>query len=161
MKGESALDANLGMVVPELELIARIQGKNMVVLDSETFQKLAKMLFFKDKKTNVIDEMSFALVYKNGSLEVFPSEFEVDRYRLAVGGIQKINGNYSFHVSVLKTPIPLVKMGIDVTGSDQGSDFKLARAKYKLFFAKSKKRREKADQELMQRKQSVIDRLPF
>jgi hypothetical protein len=105
--------------------------------------------------------MSFALQYQNRTLEVFPSEFQVDRYRIAVGGLQRLNGNYSFHVSVLKTPVPLVKLGIDVVGTEEGNDFKLTNAKYKLFFAKKAKRREKADQELIARKESVIKRLPF
>ena len=117
--------------------------------------------FFKDKEKNVIDEMSFALQYKDQVLEVFPSEFQVDRYRVAVGGVQRLNGNYSFHVSVLKTPVPLVKMGIDVKGTAQGNDFDLTNAKYKYFFAKKDKRRQKADQELMARKEAVIKRLPF
>lgn len=161
MKGRADMDANLGMSPNKLELIARILGKDMVVMDSETFRKLAKMLFFKDKKRNVIDEMSFALQYKDQALEVFPSEFEVDRYRIAVGGVQRLNGNYSFHMSVLKTPVPLVKMGIDVKGTAQGNDFDLTNAKYKYFFAKRDKRRAKADQDLMARKESVIQRLPF
>ena len=161
MKGRADMDANLGMSPNKLELIARILGKDMVVMDSETFRKLAKMLFFKDKKRNVIDEMSFALQYKDRALEVFPSEFEIDRYRIALGGVQRLNGNYSFHVSVLKTPVPLLKMGIDVTGSAKGNDFDLTNAKYKYFFAKRDKRRAKADQELMARKESVIQRLPF
>ncbi len=161
MKGRADMDANLGMSANKLELIARILGKNMVIMDSETFRKLAKLLFFKDKERNVIDEMSFALQYKDKALEVFPSEFEVDRYRIAVGGVQRLNGNYSFHISVLKTPVPLVKMGIDVTGTAKGNDFDLTNAKYKYFFAKRDKRRAKADQELMTRKEGVIKRLPF
>ena len=161
MKGRAQIDANLGMAANKLELIARILGKNMVIMDSETFRKMAKMLFFKDKEKNVIDEMSFALQYNDQVLEVFPSEFQVDRYRVAVGGVQRLNGNYSFHVSVLKTPVPLVKMGIDVKGTAQGNDFDLTNAKYKYFFAKKDKRRQKADQELMARKEAVIKRLPF
>ncbi|MFD1315504.1 hypothetical protein [Namhaeicola litoreus] len=161
MKGRANMDANLGMSANKLELIARILGKNMVIMDSETFQEIAKKLFFKNKEKNIIDEMSFALQYKDQVLEVFPSEFQVDRYRLALGGVQKLNGSYSFHISVLKTPIPLLKMGIDVIGTDQGNNMDLTKARYKYFFAKSDRKREKADQELMARKEAVIKRLPF
>jgi uncharacterized protein involved in outer membrane biogenesis len=160
MKGNSAIDKSLGMVGPSLDAIARIEGDDLVILDGKTFQKIAKMLFFKNKERNTIDKLEFAMIFKNATIEVFPSVITVDRYRVAIGGQHKMDMTYDYHISILKSPMPF-KAGIDIKGTDDDLDFKITKAKYKRLFSTKERQRQKADSTLIKRKISVINRLPF
>ena len=160
MKGAGKLDNSLGMVGPSLDAIARVEGDDLVVLDGETFQKIAKMLFFKNKERNTIDKLEFAMVFKNAMIEVFPSVITVDRYKVAIGGQHKLDMTYDYHISILKSPMPF-KAGIDITGTEDDLDFKITKAKYKHLFSTKERQRKKADSTLIRRKISVMNQLPF
>jgi len=160
MKGASALDKSMGMVGPSLDAIARIEGDDLVVLDGKTFQKIAKMLFFKNKERNTIDKLEFAMIFNNATIEVFPSVITVDRYKVAIGGRHKMDMTYDYHISILKSPMPF-KAGIDITGTDDDIDFKVTKAKYKNLFSTKERQRRKADSTLIRRKMSVMKSLPF
>ncbi len=160
MKGAGNLDKSLGMVGPSLDAIARVEGDDLVVLDGETFQKIAKMLFFKNKERNTIDKLEFAMVFKDAMIEVFPSVITVDRYKVAIGGQHKLDMTYDYHISILKSPMPF-KAGIDITGTEDDLDFKITKAKYKHLFSTKERQRKKADTTLIRRKNSVMNKLPF
>ncbi len=160
MKGAGNLDKSLGMVGPSLDAIARIEGDDLVILDGETFQKIAKMLFFKNKERNTIDKLEFAMVFKDAMIEVFPSVITVDRYKVAIGGQHKLDMTYDYHISILKSPMPF-KAGIDITGTDDDLDFKITKAKYKHLFSTKERQRKKADSTLIRRKISVMNQLPL
>lgn len=160
MKGAGKLDKSMGMVGPSLDAIARVEGDDLVVLDGETFQKIAKMLFFKNKERNTIDKLEFAMVFKDAMIEVFPSVITVDRYKVAIGGQHKLDMTYDYHISILKSPMPF-KAGIDITGTEDDLDFKITKAKYKRLFSTKERQRKKADTTLIRRKNSVMNQLPF
>ncbi|MGA9270464.1 MAG: AsmA-like C-terminal region-containing protein, partial [Lutimonas sp.] len=160
MKGAGKLDNSLGMVGPSLDAIARVEGDDLVILDGQTFQKIAKMLFFKNKDRNTIDKLEFAMVFKDAMIEVFPSVITVDRYKVAVGGQHKLDMTYDYHISILKSPMPF-KAGIDITGTEDDLDFKITKAKYKHLFSTKERQRKKADSTLIRRKISVMNQLPF
>ncbi len=160
MKGASALDKSLGMVGPSLDAIARVEGNNLVILDGKTFQRIAKILLFKNKERNTIDRLEFAMVFQDAAIEVFPSVITVDRYKIAVGGRHRMDLTYDYHLSILKSPVPF-KAGIDITGTDDDLDFKITKAKYKHLFSTKERQQRKADSTLIRRKLSVMQRLPF
>ena len=160
MKGAGKLDKSMGMVGPSLDAIARLEGDDLVILDGETFQKIAKMMFFKNKDRNTIDKLEFAMVFKNAMIEVFPSVITVDRYKVAIGGQHKLDMSYDYHISILKSPMPF-KAGIDITGTEDDLDFKITKAKYKHLFSTKERQRKKADSTLIRRKISVMSQLPF
>jgi hypothetical protein len=160
MKGASALDQSLGMVGPTLDAIARVEGDDLVILDGETFQKISRMLLFKNKDKNTIDKLEFAMVFKDETILIFPSVITVDRYKVAIGGQHKLDMTYDYHVSILKSPMPF-KAGIDITGTKDDMGFKITKAKYKRLFSTKERQRKKADTTILTRKNTVIKRLPF
>ena len=160
MKGASSLDKSLGKVGPSLDAIAHIEGDDLVILDGQTYQKIAKMLLFKNKDKNTIDKLQFAMIFQDGTIEVFPSVITVDRYKFAVGGQHKMDMTYDYHISILKSPMPF-KAGIDITGTDDDLDFKITKAKYKRLFSTKERQRRKADSTVIKRKIDVMKRLPF
>lgn len=128
----SDIDSMMNIVMPSLDAAIKLNGRNLVLLDAETFRTMAKWLMFKDKKIsgNRIDDMSVELLIRNSTVELFPFVFDFDRYRLAVMGSNDLNLNYKYHVSVLKSPLPF-KFGINISGNADDMKIRLGGAKYK------------------------------
>ncbi|MGB5322894.1 AsmA-like C-terminal region-containing protein, partial [Lutimonas sp.] len=160
MKGATKVDNDLGMQAKSLNAIARIEGDNLVILNGETFDKIAKMLFFKNKEQNTIDKLQFAVVFEDEEILIFPSVVQVDRYQVAIGGQHNLDMSFNYHFSILKSPMPF-KAGIDVSGTDDDIDYKITKAKYKYLFSTKERQQKKADSTLIRRKNSIIKSLPF
>ena len=143
-----------------LKAVARLEGQNLVLLDGETFQYLAKTLKFKNREKNVLDTLAVEMAIENGTLEIFPSLVTMDRYQVAVGGIQNLDLTYDYHISVLKSPLPF-KTGIDITGKAEDYDYKITKAKYKYIFSDKEKDKEKVDAEMLKRKNDILKSIQF
>ena len=127
----TALDTNMNLVMPSINGIMRISGENLTIAENEIYTSLAKKFMFKDKKEGHIDNMILEAVIKDNVLEVFPFTVNMDRYLLAMSGIQNLDMSYRYHASVIKSPLP-VKLGIDVYGQDfDNMKFKVGKAKYR------------------------------
>jgi|GEM_PF-2402941 len=160
IQGEARLNKQLEVIFPSLKAISAIEGEDLVLLDGETFRSLAKTLMFKYKDRNVIDSLSFEMLIENGQMEVFPSLITVDRYKVAVGGIHKLDMNYNYHISILQSPMPF-KAGVDVFGNLDDYDYKITQAKYKHLFSDKKRHQEKADSSIIQKKMAILKQLKF
>jgi len=148
------------MSAASIDAIARVAGVNLVVLSGKTFEKMAKMLLFKNKEKNTIDTLEFAMIFKDKQIEIFPSVVTVDRYKVAIGGRHKLDLTYDYHVSILKSPMPF-KAGIDLKGTEEDMDFKITKAKYKYLFSTKERQQKKADSTLIKQKMQIINSLPF
>lgn len=136
--GETNLDSTMMPELPTLRGAAYLDGRNLVVLDGETFAEISKMLMFKNKKRNMIDSLSVDLLVKDGTIEIFPFMLEIDRYKVAIGGQHHIDMTFNYHISLLKSPLPF-RAGVDVYGSMDKMKFKITKAKYKDIFIPSRK----------------------
>lgn len=127
---EARLDSLMNIKIPTLRSAIYIKGDSLVLLDGETFTKLAKILMFKNKKENMFDSISVNITVEDGNVKVYPFLVEIDRYRAAVGGEQNLDMTFNYHVSILKSPLPF-KAGVDIYGNLDKVKFKITRAKYK------------------------------
>ena len=126
----TAVDSCMNLILPSLEAAIKLSGKDLVLLDAETFRSLSKWLMFKDKKRNVIPSMEVEMLVDNSRLELFPFVFDFDRYRLAVMGSNDLALNYKYHISVLKSPLPF-KFGLNLSGNMDNMKVRVGKAKYK------------------------------
>ena len=74
--------------------------------------------------------MSVQGLIADDMLEVFPFVMNIDRYTLAMSGIQNFDQSFNYHVSVLKSPIPF-RFGINLKGNFDNWKYDLGKAKYK------------------------------
>ncbi len=160
MKGSAKIGQNMAINESTLEAVARMEGQNLVLLDGETFQYLAKTLKFKNREKNILDTLAVEMAIENGALEIFPSLVTMDRYKVAIGGIQNLDLSYNYHISVLQSPLPF-KTGIDITGIAEDYDYKITKAKYKYIFSDKEKHKDKVDPELIRRKNEILERIKF
>jgi hypothetical protein len=125
------IDTNMNIITPSINGVMRIEGDDLSISDNELFRTLARKLLFKNKKEGNIDHMTVEGLIKDNVVEVFPFVLKVDRYTLAMSGLQNLDMSFKYHVSVLKSPF-LIRLGIDLHGPDfDNFKFKIGKAKYK------------------------------
>ena len=125
------IDTNMNIITPSINGVMRIEGDDLSISDNELFRTLARKLLFKNKKEGKIDHMTVEGLIKDNVVEVFPFVLKVDRYTLAMSGLQNLDMSFKYHVSVLKSPF-LIRLGIDLYGPDfDNFKFKIGKAKYK------------------------------
>ena len=105
-------------------------GQRLTLLENEQFKKIAKSLFFKDKKRNIVDTLSVNILVDAGRVMVLPFVTEIDRYRMAVKGSQDLDMNMDYHASILKSPLPF-KIGVNIKGKPGDIDVDVTTAKLK------------------------------
>ena len=122
------LDSAMNIVLPSVNAGVYLRGKDLVLLDGETFSEIAKMLMFSKKTENVIDSVSVEMLVKNNEIEIYPFMVSMDKYNLGVGGTQGLDESFNYHIALLKP----VMLGLDVYGKDfDNIKFKLAGVKFK------------------------------
>lgn len=120
----------------DIRATVSLEGENLVVLDGKTFAEISKMLMFKNKSRNKVDSISVQLTINDGKVEVFPFIVQVDRYKVALGGEHYLDNNFNYHISVLKSPIP-IKFGVNITGSLDDMKIRVGKTKYKYLGKRS------------------------
>lgn len=124
------IDSLMNVVFPTTNASLHINGKNLVVLDTETYKKISKWLLFKNKNRNMIDSLSVEATAYDSKIDVYPFILNMDRYRLGVMGWNDFDMNFNYHLSVLKSPIPF-KFGINIKGNADNMKIRLGKAKVK------------------------------
>ncbi len=131
MAATADIDTTMNIVIPSINGVIRIGGTGLTLSESDAFSQIAKKLKFKDRESGHIDKMSVEGLIKDNTLEVFPFVLKVDRYTLAMSGIQNLDMSFRYHISVIDSPIPF-RLGIDLYGDNfDDMKFKIGKAKYK------------------------------
>jgi hypothetical protein len=127
----AALDTTMSIVMPSVNGILRMSGKDLSISDDEVYTSVAKMLMFRNKRKGQIDDLQIEGTIKDNTIEVFPFILKVDRYTLGLSGVQNMDMSYKHHVSVLRSPL-LIRLGLNISGPDYDHmKFKLGKALYR------------------------------
>jgi hypothetical protein len=132
------LDSLSNVIIPKTAASCYINGKNMVLLDGETFSTIAKKLYFKNKKRNIIDSISVDVMLADSKISVFPFVLSMDRYVAAIGGTQNLDMSFQYHISILKWPVPLIKIGLNFWGTPDKIHYSIGARKYENLLTKVK-----------------------
>lgn len=127
---KARIDTAMNVIIPSLDAVASLSGRNLVLLDGQTFTEISKMLGFKNRKRNIVDKISVEMKIADERVEFFPFIFEIDRYKAAVSGRHGLDMEFDYHISVLKSILPF-RVGVDIKGNLDDWDFKITQAKYK------------------------------
>ncbi|NOQ92756.1 MAG: hypothetical protein GQ552_08595 [Flavobacteriaceae bacterium] len=160
IRGTSKLNEKNGVIAKTVDAIARLEGDNLIIMDSEVFTSLSKKLMFKNKDKNLIDHISVEILVHNKIIEILPALVIIDRYKFAIGGKHKLDMTYDYQFSILKSPLPF-KAGVDIIGDADDYKIKLTKAKYKYIFSNKKRHQKKVDSTLIRKKLKIISDLPF
>ena len=105
---------------------ASIFGKDLVVLDNETFDKISKLLLFSKKTENKVDSISAEMTLYKKEIDVYPFCVSMDNYMVAIGGRHNLDMSFNYDVNVLSP----VYLGVNVSGALDDLDIKLAPCKF-------------------------------
>ena len=126
LAAETYLNSQYKPKMSTLRGAASLTGKDLVVLDGETFSKISKLLMFKKKTENRIDSINAEVtVYKN-EIDVYPLCVQMDNYMVALGGRHNTDMTFNYDINVL-SPIYL---GVNVSGNIDDLKIKLAKCKF-------------------------------
>ncbi len=123
---ETYLNSQYKPKMSTLRGAASLTGKDLVVLDGETFDKISKLLLFNKKTENKIDSINAEMtIYKN-EIDIYPLCVNMDNYMVALGGRHNTNMTFDYDINVL-SPIYL---GVNVSGNMDDLQIKLAKCKF-------------------------------
>lgn len=105
---------------------ASIFGKDLVVMDNETFSTISKLLMFSKKTENKVDSISAEMTIYKKEIDVYPFCVSIDNYMVALGGRHNLDMTFKYDVNVL-SPIYL---GVNVSGNIDDLDIKLAPCRF-------------------------------
>ena len=126
LAAETYMDETYQPKISTLRGAASLTGKDLVVLDGETFSKISKLLLFKKKTENKIDSINAELTVYKDEIDVYPLCVQMDNYMVALGGRHKTDMTFDYDINVL-SPIYL---GVHVGGDLDNLKIKLAKCKY-------------------------------
>jgi len=143
LAGETNLFADYSPKMSTLKCVAAIEGKDLTVLDNETFQTIKKYLF-KDCTTNKIDTMSVEMAIARKKMTLYPMLIGWDKYEAVISGNHTIVDAmpFNYHISITKCPLVGGHLGLDITGNLDDVDhisFKLGDCKYANLYRPEKR----------------------
>ena len=130
MAATARLDTSMNILPPTISGVMKIKGTGLSLEDNDAIRKIAKILMFKDRETSWIDDMSVEGIIGDNFLEIFPFILGIDRYQVALSGLQSFDQNFDYHVSVLRSPLPF-RFGVDIFGSFDDWRYRIGKARYR------------------------------
>ena len=115
LAAETYLNAYYQPKISTMRGAAAITAKDLVVLDNETFDKIAKLMLFKKKTENKFDSLDVEMTLFKNEIEMYPSMLSMDKYQVCVSGFQSLADACNYHLEILKCPLPF-RLAVDVKG---------------------------------------------
>lgn len=124
------IDTAMNFVLPTLDAAVRVSADSLAFINPDTYRTIGKWLRFKDKTDNRVKHVNVEMMVRNDLLQIFPFEFDIDRYRLGIAGSNDLAMNFDYHIAVLKSPLPF-KFGITIKGNPDKYKVRFGGAKFK------------------------------
>lgn len=164
LAAETNLKADYMPKMPTLIGAAAIEGKDLVIMDSEVFDGIKRKLLMSKNAENKIDSMSVEMQVLRNKVDLYPFLIHMDKYQAVVAGRHNINKDLdcNYHVSLTDCPLP-IRLGVNVGGSLNEiaekplKHIKVGRCQYKKMFKPEK--RGLAEERTLQMKKVISDTL--
>lgn len=138
-----SLNAGLGIFpnmyinMPSMTAEMGVDGTGLTLHQTKFIRHITKMLLIRtDDDINIPNVTVRGSVHDN-LLQLYPFILEFNRYRLSMMGVNDFDGNLYYHLSVLKSPVPL-KFGINIRGNFDDPKVRFGSANYNVEDARKK-----------------------
>lgn len=153
LAAETYLKSNYDPKFSTLRGAAAIKGRDLVLMDNETYQKISKLLLFNKKKTkNVVDSIDVEMGVFRNQVDLYPFVVSMDKYQAVLSGYHNLDMSCRYHISLTKSPLP-IKLGLNLFGTLDDLKYKVGRCEYKKTFKPQKQG--KVDETVMHLKQTI------
>ncbi len=113
LAAETYLDAHYNLKKSTLRGATSIKGKDLVVMDSEVFSKISKLMLFDKHTENKVDSVQAEITVFRNEVDVYPLQLSIDKYKAIVAGRHNLDNTFNYHLSLLKP----IRVGVDVSGN--------------------------------------------
>ena len=157
LAAETNLKSDYSLKYSTLKAACSIEGSDLVVLDSETFKTIKKLLRFDKNTENKIDTLDVQFTLFRNEIDVYPFVVSLDKYQAALYGRHNLDMSYDYNISVLNPPV-LNLLGLEIKGPDfDNMKFKLRKGKVKNIFKPEK--RNFVEEKIMDLKKTISESL--
>lgn len=136
---ETYLNARYEPKLSTLRAAAALEGKDLVLLDNETFSTIAKYMMFNKKTRNVVDSLSVEMTVFRDEVDLYPFLISMDKWQAVLSGRHNLDMSFNYHISLTDCPLP-VRLGLDVKGTLDDLKFDLVPCKYKALYHPEKQK---------------------
>lgn len=128
LAAETYLNGKYELKPSTTRAVCSIDAQQLTMKDNETFTRIAKLLTFNKRDELLVDSISAEMSMYKQEVQIYPFLVQMDGWKAAVGGRQDVDSESTcdYHISLLK---PLW-LGVDVTGSLDDLDIRLAPCRY-------------------------------
>ena len=134
---ETYLRADYSPKMSTLRAAAALEGKDLVLLDSETFSTIAKYMMFNKKTENIVDSISVEMTVFRNEVDLYPFLISMDKWQAVLSGRHNLDNSFNYHISLTDCPLP-TRLGLDVKGTFDDLKFALVPCKYKALYKPEK-----------------------
>jgi len=143
---ETYLKSNYDLKYSTLRGAAAFEGKDLVLLDSETFGTISKYLMLKKSTVNKIDSLDVQMTIFRNEIDLYPFQIAMGKYKAVIEGRHTMENNCNYKISVTQTPLP-VRLALEVKGPMDDLKYKVVPCEYKnLYNPKKQSKLEKQTQ---------------
>ncbi|MDE7402827.1 MAG: hypothetical protein K2M87_05390 [Muribaculaceae bacterium] len=115
LRGGGLIYPNMYINIPSLSANANLDALHIRLEQDDFIRRITRMLMLPDRTLDFANINIRAGVHNN-LLEVYPFNFQVDKYRLILEGVNNFNGDLYYHIGVEKWPL-MMPFGINIKGS--------------------------------------------
>ncbi len=116
--------------VPSVWADLFIHGRELKVHQDPFIRKITKKMLIRDGGDIHIAAMDVHGSVHDNLLELYPFDFEFDRYKLRMGGLNNFDGKLYYHIGIEKSPVPF-PFGINIVGMFHHPEIRFGGATYK------------------------------
>lgn len=127
---ESNLNARYELKKSTILGAASIEGRNLVVLDSETFDRIAGLMNFRKSSRNVIDSLAVDMTVFRDEVDIYPFVVSMDDYKVILSGRHNLDMSFNYHLDCVSP----IRLGLDVKGKLGDLKFKVGPTRYRNLF---------------------------
>ncbi|MDR2859021.1 MAG: hypothetical protein LBV64_01335, partial [Mediterranea sp.] len=126
---ETYMDSLYNIKMSTLRGASFVKGKNLVLMDGETFDKIAKTLKFNKQAANKVDSLSVEFTIFRNEIDVYPFLIVMDKYKAIIGGRHNLDMSFDYNITVVESPLPF-RLALDAKGTLDDLKIRLAKSKY-------------------------------
>lgn len=153
---ETYLKSNYDLKYSTLRGAAAFEGKDLVLLDSETFETISNYLMLKKSTVNKIDSLDVQMTIFRNEIDLYPFQIAMGKYKAVIEGRHTMENNCNYKISVTQTPLP-VRLALEVKGSMDDLKYKIIPCKYKNLY--NPKKQSKLEKQTQYFKKMISDAL--
>lgn len=120
---------NMDINMPSLTATIDITGQDLKLHQSELIHKIANKMFIHGDEDLKINDIDLKLRIRDNLVELYPFDFQVDRYAVELVGTNNFNGDMYYHIDVKKSPLPF-DFGVNIEGDFDHPKIRLGRGRY-------------------------------